>query len=258
MNYETFLNNINSSTKELKDALGTLNKLYKSLSKDLENGDVKDLNNQLKTLEELIDNEKRICLELTAKAQEFNAKQYFESGDFANQLLDECKQKEVDVHGEYPIYEMFPYRIKLDAENQDIYIDRKKVSCARPTYLVNLVKESQTKLNKASFNAQSFLNELVEAYDVLLLRTGKKEGTDIYLTNLYKALVPMARSRKEYDQQSFAFDLARLYINRDQVELTKDGRHFQFGSSRDNNKAIRILDEEGKEQYLATINFFKE
>jgi hypothetical protein len=64
----------------------------------------------------------------------------------------------------------------------------------------------------------------------------------------------MSRFRKDYDQQSFAFDLARLYLA-DEITL-KDGRKFQFGPSRNNKKAIRILDSLGQERYLATIRFF--
>lgn len=64
----------------------------------------------------------------------------------------------------------------------------------------------------------------------------------------------MSRHRKYYDQQSFAFDVARLYSS--DVEVTKNGRKFQFGPSRNNGKAIRILDKDGKEQFLATIRFY--
>ncbi|MEY8427469.1 hypothetical protein AALA00_07070 [Lachnospiraceae bacterium 46-15] len=93
----------------------------------------------------------------------------------------------MDVRGDFPVYEMFPYRVKLDTENQDLYLDRKKVPCMRP--------------------------------------------------------------------QSFAFDLAHLYMS--EIEETKSGRKFQFGPSRNNIKAIRILDRDGQEQFLATIRFYE-
>lgn len=76
------------------------------------------------------------------------------------------------------------------------------------------------------------------------------------MSSLYKFLAPMGRFRREYDQQSFAFDLAKLY-NSDE-DTPKKGRRFQFGPSRDGRKSIRILDKDGKEQYLATICFFHE
>ena len=185
----------------------------------------------------------------------FDTKEYFEQGEFAEQMLAFCKEKGVDVQGEFPIYEMFPYRVRLDAENQDIYLDRKKIQCMRPKSFVELVKKGQDKLNKAPFNAAGFVNELADAYDLAVLKLNKHQGADIYLTSLYKFLAPMSRFRKDYDQQSFAFDLARLYIS--DVEETKNGRKFQFGPSRNNGRAIRILDQEGKEQFLATIRFYE-
>ena len=42
------------------------------------------------------------------------------------------------------------------------------------------------------------------------------------------------------------------------IEETKNGRKFQFGPTRDQNKSIRILDQNGNEQFLATICFFDE
>lgn len=193
--------------------------------------------------------------DMKSAADSFDAKDYFESGDFAEQLLDACQEKGVDVRGDFPVYEMFPYRIRLDVENQDLYLDRKKVQCMRPLSFADMVKAGQEKLNKASFNALIFVNELSDAYDLALLKQKKNPESDIYLTSLYKFLAPMSRFRKDYDQQSFAFDLARLYTS--DVEETKTGRKFQFGPSRNNNKAIRILDKDGKERFLATIRFYE-
>ena len=66
----------------------------------------------------------------------FDAQAYFETGEFAEQMLAACKEKAVDVREDFPVYEMFPYRVRLDTENQDIYLDRKKVQCMRPQSFV--------------------------------------------------------------------------------------------------------------------------
>ena len=127
----------------------------------------------------------------------------------------------------------------------------------RPRSVVEQVKAGQDKLNKANFNAQTFVNELSDAYDTAILKLKKQSGADVYLSSLYKLLAPMSRFRKDYDQQSFAFDLARLYAEGEGAVETRNGRKFQFGPSRNNGKAIRILDQEGKEQFLATIRFYE-
>ena len=170
-------------------------------------------------------------------------------------MLEVCREEEVDVRGEFPVYEMFPYRVRLDAENQDVYLDRKKVQCMRPQSLIDTIKAGQAKLDKASFNPQTFLNELSDAYDLAAMKLKKSPGSDILLSNLYKFLAPMSRFRKDYDQHSFAYDLARLY-NSD-IESTKNKRGYQFGPSRNSStKSYRILDKLGKEQFLATICFY--
>ena len=255
MNYEELYQNLQPDQKTLKDSLASLQKLYKAVCKETESGDLKSLIRDLNTMKESAGQLAAALENLEDTAAAFDARAYFENGDFARQMLVACEEKGVDVRGEFPIYEMFPYKVRLDAENQDLYLDRKKVQCMRPQSFVDTVKAGQDKLNKASFNASTFVNELSDAYDLALLKMGKKDGYDMYLKNLYKYLAPMSRFRKDYDQQSFAFDLARLYMS--DTEETKSGKRYQFGPSRDQSKAIRILDKEGNDKYLATIRFFE-
>lgn len=255
MNYEEFYAALQPQEKAVKDRLASLQKLFKTVGKETESGDVKGLSRDLSAMAEAAELLSATLKEMDDTVSGFDTRAYFESGEFAQQMLDACKEKGVDVRGEFPVYEMFPYRVRLDAENQDIYIDRKKVQCMRPQSFVDTVKAGQEKLNKAPFNELSFVSELADAYDLAALKQNKRPGADIYLMNLYKFLAPMSRFRKDYDQQSFAFDLARLYASG--IEETKNGRRFQFGPSRNQSKAIRILDRDGKEQYLATICFYE-
>lgn len=255
MNYEAFYQEVQPQQKSVKDGLASLQKLFKAVSRELEGGDVKNLAKDLETMAQTAAAFSESVGAMKASVDGFDAKGYFESGEFAEQMLAACAEKGVDVRGEFPVYEMFPYRIRLDVENQDIYMDRKKVQCMRPESFADIVKNGQEKLNKASFNAAAFASELADAYDLAVLKLNRQKQSDIYLMNLYKILAPMSRFRKDYDQQSFAFDLARLYISG--IEETKNGRKFQFGPSRVGGKSIRILDMEGKEQFLATIRFFE-
>ena len=218
---------------------------------------LKDLQKTLDQYAEVIEKQKAALEELRQKAGGFDAGAYFESGDFTNQMLECCRERGIDVHGEYPVFEMFPYRIRIDAGNQDLYMDRKKVACMRPSSFADMIQTGQAKLNKAFFNPASFAEELAAAYDLAALKFNRKKDGDILLGTIYKMLVPMARSRREYDQQSYAFDIARLYNRKNEVAAIKDGRHFQFGPSHNNGKALRILDAEGKEQYLATVRFYQ-
>lgn len=255
MNYEDLYQELLPQEKGMKDKLSALQKLHKTISRETESGDLKNLSKDLDAMEALITSLSADLTQAKSAVSAFDAAAYFESGDFAQQMLSVCAEEEIDTRGDFPVYEMFPYRVKLDTENQDIYLDRKKVQCMRPKSFVELVKKGQERLNKAGFNAQTFVNELAEAYDLAVIKAKKQPGYDIYLTSLYKFLAPMSRFRKDYDQQSFAFDLARLYSS--DIQETKNGRRFQFGPSRNQNKAIRILDRNGQEQYLSTICFYE-
>lgn len=255
MNYEEFYLDMQQKEKFVKDRLSGVQKLFKVINRETENGDMKNLKQNLDSMAETAQTLLDAIKDMKDTVSGFDSKAYFESGEFAEQMLEACQDKDVDVRGEFPVYEMFPYKVRLDVENQDIYLDRKKVQCVRPQKFVETVKSGQEKLNKASFNALTFVNELSDAYDLAILKLNKRPESDIYLNSLHKFLAPMSRFRKDYDQQSFAFDLARLYAS--ETEETKNGRKFQFGPSRNNNKAIRILDKDGQEQFLATIRFYE-
>lgn len=255
MDYEELYSSMQPQEKSVKDSLAGIQKLFKTISREMENGDIRSLTRDLNSITEATGTLTAVLADMRDTVSGFDAQAYFKSGEFAEQMIGACKEEGVDVRGEFPVYEMFPYRVRLDVENQDVYLDRKKVQCMRPRKFVETVKNSQERLNRASFNALNFAGELSDVYDLALLKLNKRPGADLYLMSLYRILAPMSRFRRDYDQQSFAFDLARLYAS--EVEETKSGRRFQFGPSRNNNKAIRILDQNGQEQFLATICFYE-
>lgn len=255
MNYEELYGGYQALEKELKDKINTVQKLHKAVARQMEHGDLKSFRRDIALLQTAADEEARILNDIKELEAGFDTQEYFENGEFASQMLEACGELGIDVIGSFPVYEMFPYKVKIDAENQDLYLDRKKVQCMRPKSFAGQVKAGQDKLMKASFNAFTFANELADVYDLAVLKLKKQPEADIYLANLYKYLAPMGRYRRDYDQQSYAFDLARLYTSG--IREIKDGRKIQFGPSRVGNKAIRILDSEGREEYLATIRFFR-
>ena len=261
MNYEELYTEYLLKEKELRSQINDQQKCYKRLVKEMETGDIK---NAVKNMSALLESTRLLnqtgndALNL---AQGFDMNLYLSDGDFAEQMLLYCGQLGVDVVGENNNYEMFPYKVKIDGENTEILLDRKKVPYLRPQSLVKFIKTQIDKIMNASFNPAAFVNELADAYDIFLTVQSRKKNreaardADVYLTDLYKQLTPMKRFRKDYDMQSFAFDIARLYSS-DTVK-TDDGRSFQFGPSRKNDKAIRVLDKNSQEQFLATVRFFE-
>ena len=259
MSYEELLAGAKAIEKEMADSMKAQNKLIKSIQKSMETGDLKSWIRDVSLLEQVSGEYAAGLVRMKKLAEGFDARSYIENGDFADQLLAHCEEAGLDIKGSFPVYEIFPYRVRIDTESLDLYVDRKKVQCLRPQSFARDLKAGRDKLMKAAFNAVAFASELAEAYDTALLRQSKRkaydESADCYLAGLYQYLAPMSRHRREYDKQSYAFDLARLYSS--DVEEIKDGRRFQFGPSRNNNKAIRILDKAGAEQFLATVRFYR-
>lgn len=258
INYEDLYLQVQGLQKETKDLLSNSQKGFKNLCKDTENGDLKSFTKDISLLENLSKDYSIVLTKMRETVENFDTREYIENGDFAQQMVDCCNEMEVDIKGEFLTYEIFPYKIKIDPESLDIIVDRKKVSSFRPLSFVSNIKVSINKLLKAPFNPTAFANELASAYDLALLKQSRGKSysadSDYYLTSLYKNLTPMKRFRKDYDIQSFSFDLARLYSS--DVSTIDDGRSFQFGPSRNINKAIRVLDKDGHEQFLATIRFY--
>ena len=207
MNYENLYETLQPQHKSLKESLASLQKLSKTITKETDGGDIKNLIKDLDSMAETAAVLSSALESMRAAVSGFDTK----------------------------VFEMFPYRVKLDMENQDVYVDRKKVQCMRPQSLVDTIRSGQEKLNRVSFNPAVFASELADAYDTAVLKMKRQPTADIYLSSLY---------------------LARLYISR--IDVTKSGRRFQFGPSRESNKSIRILDKNGQQHFLSTICFYKQ
>jgi len=254
MNYENLFIQYQNLEKSLKDKTKLVAKLQKAIAKEMEGGDLAKCITDTASMKRTSEDVTALLEQVASLVASFDQREYVESGEFAEQLLAQCEANGVDVKGNFPNFEMFPNKLRIDP-NMDIILDRKKVACIRPYTLVQVVKKGQEKLLKVSFNANKFASELATAYDLALADLKKNPSTDLYLQKLYEYMVPMSRFRKDYDLQSYAFDLARLYHEGSSVELKGD-RKIQWGTSRESKKAIRILDRNGREEFLATIRFF--
>ena len=255
--YEELYRQIIGREKELKDKLSAAQKIFKTLIKNSDQGDLKSWYKNEAALQDLLKMQDSILVEMKALVDGFGIRDYVEQGEFAEQMLDYCDRLEVDIKGDYPVYEIFPFRLKIDSESLDLTLNRKKMQCLRPQFFVQEVKKDRDKLFKAAFDPQRFAKELAVAYDRLVkLEDNAKFDGDVALKKIHELLTPMNRFRRDYNQQSFAFDLTRLYTA--DLRVIEDGRKFQFGPSRNIRSSIRILDQEGREQYLATIRFFEE
>jgi hypothetical protein len=260
MNYEEFYAEYAELADKLGGQIAVHQKLLKRINKSMERGDLKAAARDLPAAGGIAAECARGAAALAEKIGSADMRDYLESGDFARQLVALCGERRIDIKGEGNAYEVFPYRLKIDAQNEEVLINKRKAAGLRPRAIVGDLEKERDRLLAAPFNSAKYAEELAVAYDLALLDAAKGKKympeTDVYLKTIYKFLTPMSRFRREYDMQSYAFDLARLYAA--DSDESGDGRRFQFGPSRNNNKAIRIIDTVGNEQFLVTIRFFKE
>ena len=260
MEFEVLLTEYKAAHEQLKACLTQQQKLLKRMEKSMDTGDLKSTEKDTVVLDSLAKDAIQMIAAIAEIENSVNMGAFLESGDFAAQLVDECGSRGIDIIGEEWSYEIFPYRLKINASEEEVTINGKKTPGLRPAFIAALLDTGRNKLLAANFNPEKFAAELAAAYDIAIIHTAKgkthKPDADVYLNTLYKYLAPMARFRKDYSMQSYAFDIARLYSAGD-VSLA-DGRRLQFGPSRNNNRAIRILDAYGKEYFLATVRFFNE
>lgn len=260
-NYEELYDALQPMEKALRDSASAVTRLQKAIQKNTENGNLAEVKKSLEAMAEAaVLLQERI--EATAGAVNgFDTKSYFADGDFTRQLLESCAEKGVDVRGETGVYEMFPYKVRITGDgvnDGEVYINRKKLPSFRPSYVAETIRAGQEKLYRANFNEMTFMTELADAYETACLRSGARVGSTQSLDKIYKYLAPTSRARKEYDKQAYAFDLARLYEKGTDAWVSKAGKRYYFGTSRDGKSGIRVLSSTGMESYINTLKLIVE
>jgi hypothetical protein len=258
MNYEDLYAEYVQSAERLKAQLAAQQRFFKRIDKSLQAGDLRVAARDLESLEASAGAVTAAAGEISRIVDDFDAVTYLASGDFAAQLVAQCEQRRIDIVGEGNSWEIFPYRVKIESDEESVLVNGKKATGIRPSALATTLEQGRAKLLSATFNAAQFAGELAVAYDLAITAgaKGKKPvlDADVYLNTLYKYLTPMRRFRRDYDARAYAFDLARLYSTEDVT--IPDGRRIQFGPSRNNNRAIRILDRFENEIFIATVRFY--
>jgi hypothetical protein len=257
LDYEQYYSDAQVFVRELKEKTDVQSRNVKKIQKCISDGDIGALPKLFTALRDAAREREDALGRMEALTESFNGQEYMSGGDFTAQMLECCRQLGVDVQGSFPIYEMFPCRVTVNPETQDVTVDRKRLQCLRPSKLISDIKSELDKLSKASFNTQLFVKELAAAYDLAIIKSSKKkriaDDAPMYAQDLYDVLTPMKRYKKEYTKHNFAYDLSRLYA--EEGITLDDGRMLRFDTVRDTKKAIRILDRHGAEQFITTIRF---
>ena len=260
MDYKELLKLVEDTKKEMSTLVSESKKEYTAVDRGLAAGDLRAVDKKIGELEQTLKAECETLSALKEKIASFDRAEYITSGTFKAQIVEECAAQKLDVKdGEGQVLEIFPNKLSINTDTQEITVDKKRSYCLNPAVIVSDIKKTQDKMSSAQFNEERFLKELSLAYEQCInleaARKGKKPVRQyVSLANIYKMLAPTARAKKDYDMQSYAYDLSRIF-NIGTV-ITKDGYKLEWNTNRDMEKnAIRILDRNGNEFYLKSIEF---
>ena len=169
ISYEALYAELNDAEKKMNSAVAEAKKQAAAILKATEGGDLKGLEKSLGDLAAALSAQSEKLEEIKASLSSFDKTAYISQGDFKQQILDECEKQNVDVKETGGnVLEMFPNKVTINPESQDVSVDKKKLSCLRPSALVSYVKKEQEKMGKASFNEQRFIEDVYIAYEACI------------------------------------------------------------------------------------------
>lgn len=224
------------------------------LSKAIQTGDVRTAEASLRDLEAL---RVREPLDEAAKAlRAFEPKAYLEN-DFPKEFDQACRDRGISLEGYFPTYSVFPFSVRVDADTSTVLINKKRVGTLRPAVLAAQILAERELLERSPFNAGDFLGALYRMWDRLNLQSTARVvdiKQPVALKKVYQELVPLRRFRQDYPESFFAFDVQRLLTS---GQMEHDGRRCQLERGRTAAGAIRLIDRQGQERLISTVDFIE-
>ena len=100
MDYESLYREYQYIEKNLKDQIKGLAKLQKSIAKGMESGELAKSRSDLSQLQSINETTRESIDGLKGVLLGFDSREYIESGLFASQLLQQCREAGIDVIGD--------------------------------------------------------------------------------------------------------------------------------------------------------------
>lgn len=185
----------------------------------------------------------------------FDYREYLEQR-FAAEFEAACREAKLPLEGHFPSYSVFPLSIRVDLDNPSVLINRKRCGMLRPSAVVAAVETERDRLERSPFNAAEFLGALFGIWDRMNAQYSVKNNLRVRqpqpLKQVYRELVPFARWRRDYPESFFAYDIQRLLLSH---ETHYNGWQCALEKGRGGANALRLIDREGQERLIATVNF---
>jgi hypothetical protein len=250
---------IDQKLKPLADRTSAVTKravlLSGRVSKGIQTGDLRQVSGAIDELAAIPARLQDMQRELADASTAFDGVEYLRT-TFPAEFEAACASEGLKLEGFFPRYRIFPFDVFIDVDNLSALLNRKRTGWLRPAALARAARREKERLESARFNPTDFLQGLFHAWDNLNLRSAKRSDIKVRaavrLKKVYQELSPMARQRRDYPESFFAFDVQRLLYS--QVMEFK-GYQCQLGSAKDPSGALRLLDRQGQERFISTVNF---
>lgn len=182
-----------------------------------------------------------------------------------HQELEEALRKaDLPLKGSFPRYSIIPFELEFLVEEETVHFrlgrNIEKTGLFEPYALAEWVKKRYTSVVKRSFKAKSFFGDLRAAYEIAnRLVYGQKSGTQVLwgravdLKQIYKLLTLRSENRREYSQERFVYDLARLRAE----GLTYAKYELEFGFKKTSSGSLIVPDlPSGGEERFSTLTIY--
>lgn len=254
----TAINEIATITRRLTN---NMNKSRKAV----ESWDFKTLERTLSALDEDVRLAAVKCEERMPEIDRvMREEQKFVASDAYPEALESAlKNTGIPLKGQYPRYELIPFRLTIDAGQGVIVLSvgrkSERITYFAPQQVAAWVAARYRKLVERRFDSQQFCKELLEAYKIGNKIAFRKEnilwGHAVSLATIYELLTVRRSARQEYPKELYIYDLGRL---REQLEIRYQGYRFEFGFTRNQARALLVTDSQGRESRLGSLIIYKE
>lgn len=147
--------------------------------------------------------------------------------DYADELRSVATKKGLAIHERDGSLIAYPFILRISSGDLAVRIDKKKVSTLRPSYLVDILANSQKRPPR--FKSDQFLESLYKVYRQLADPSGLLKEPVMPLARIYEMFTSLPGSSREYDKTEFSRDLYFLECNG--PSHTKSGARVSFPSS---------------------------
>ena len=231
--FEQAFSDTERAAKSTLDSAGQLIRLAKQLQKESREGKLAAMKRTQGRLNEALGS----LGETVANAiqawpfQDSEEEQYLKDG-YSTELRRIASERNLVMHERDDLLICHPSVVRILPGERAVRIDKKKVPSIRPSYLANILLESQKKPDRHQSDA--FLESLYAVYSDIV----KEENSDhlvrttgrvVPLDRIYRLFTSLPGSRREYDRTDFARDL--YILDTKGPERTKRGAAVSFPSS---------------------------